>query len=169
MSSAELTADPPLVGSPEDLRSLTQSLEKAVHMVRQFSKPLDQAARVFQQAGSKETIEKWGAVKPMFESAPPHEKRRLGRMTIEQAFTFYSRRASTRARANLHHGAMHIIGGRVRAAARAPRRSIRSSSAKARAPGSSSDDDPSDGAKGNACGSAAAGYGEIVGVSSESF
>jgi hypothetical protein len=136
--SSELTAGPELVGSPEDLRGFNESLEKARRVVGQFTKPLEQFARVFQQVGGKETVEQWTAVKPIYESAPPHEKRRLENMTIGQAFAFYSRRASsTSARAK------NFIGGRVRAAARAPRRSIRSSSAKARAPGPrSGSDDP---------------------------
>jgi hypothetical protein len=148
--SSRLTAAPTLVGSLEDLQSFKESLEKAVRMARQFSKPLEQAAHISQQAArvsrqvcNEDTREKWDVVKPIFESAPPHEKRRLGNMTIGEAFAFYSRRASTSARAKLHHAVMQFIGDRVRGAARAPRRSIRSSSAKARAPGSrSGSDDP---------------------------
>jgi hypothetical protein len=140
MRSPQLTAGATLVGSPEELSILNESLEKAVRVVRQFTKPLEQDARVSQQLSNNETVKQWVAVKPMLESAPPHEKRRLGNMTIEQAFAFYSRRASTSARANTATG---IGSGRVQRAARTPRGRPVRSRAKARSPGSrSSSDDP---------------------------
>jgi hypothetical protein len=140
---SQLTVGPTLVGSPEELRVLNESLEKAVRVVRQLTKPLERVSRVSRQLSNNETVKQWVAVKPIFESAPPHEKRRLWNMTIDEAFAFYSRRARVSA---LRNGVADLLGGRARGAARAPRRrSVRSSGAKARAPGSrSSDDDPSD-------------------------
>jgi hypothetical protein len=133
---SKLTAAPTLVGSPEDLWRFHESLEKVARSARQFSKPLEQFARVSRQVCNEDTRREWAIVKPKYEAAPPHEKRRLGNMTIGQAFAFYARKASASGRVS------NFRGGRVPAATRARRRSIHSSRAKARAPGSSSDDEP---------------------------
>src|SRR5215211_6735561 len=82
-----------------------------------------------------ETVEQWAVVKPMYEAAPPHLKKRLGRLTIKEAadaLTFSPALKGSVARP-----------GRVQVAARSPRtRSVRASRATARAPGSRTDDDP---------------------------
>lgn len=130
-----------------DLRGLTESLNRTAHSLRQFSKPLEQVTwvaqqfskplgQIAQQVCNKKTIDQWAVVKPILESAPAHEKRRLGSMTIGEAFAFYARRAAAGARPNL-------ANGRVQRAARTPRGRPVRSRAKARSPGSrSGSDDP---------------------------
>jgi hypothetical protein len=143
--SSELTAGPTLVGSAEDLRVLSESLNQTAHMLRKFTEPLQQVARVAQQVGpTKETAEKWPLVKSMYESAPPHETRRLGNMTIKEAYAFHARRAAASARGKSATGIGNFFGGRVQAAPRASRRRSVRAAASRGSPASRSDPDEPD-------------------------
>jgi hypothetical protein len=89
---------------------------------------------------SEEFAKDWEMAKPIYEAAPPHEKRQLGNMTAKEVLAFHARKLT----ASKSSSQVPPSGGRSRPSARAPRsRSVRSSGARARSPGSrSSDDDP---------------------------
>jgi hypothetical protein len=131
MESQQVTAGRTVVVSG-DLRELTESINRAARKLARFSKPLDQVRRAAEMLPKPETVKKWEVVKPAFENAPPHEKRRLGNMTISQAFAIVARQA--RAKVN------NFRGGRVPSSARSTRsRSVRRPASRARGP-----DDPPD-------------------------
>jgi hypothetical protein len=88
----------------------------------------------------KETLRQFAVVKPVYESAPPSEKRRLGNMTVREVFALHARKLTAAPRS----GSVPAFPGRARSSARASRsRSVRTSSAKARSPGSKAGDDDS--------------------------
>jgi hypothetical protein len=100
----------------------------------ELSRHLDKVKCAVESFFDPETVKKYGSVvKPVYESAAPHEKRRLGKMTIRQAFAVIARQA--RAKVN---GVGNFPGGRVPSSARSTRsRSIRRTANRARDP-----DDP---------------------------
>jgi hypothetical protein len=113
---SQLTAGRRVVVVSGDLRGLVKCANRVSRLTREFIK--------------RETVEQWKWVKPAYEAAPPHLKKRLGRLTIKEAAEVL--RAQTRSAANLAASIAPVIRS---ARARAPRRSVRAGPRRARAPG----------------------------------
>ena len=92
MESEQVTGGRTAVQFIGDVQELTASLNRVAQKFAQFSEPIEQARRLAKKVSIKpETVEQWKVVKPAFENAPPHVKRRLGDMTISQAFAVLAR------------------------------------------------------------------------------
>jgi hypothetical protein len=123
-------------GPGESMETFAAGLRVTADRIAKITEPIARLGSALRHFAPPAEEQQWAAVKPYFEAAPPSEKRRLGNMTIRQAFAVIARQG----RAVVGR----FQGGRSTAARSPRRRSIRSSRAKARAPGGSDDPDASD-------------------------